>query len=133
MIVDMADIEYVEYAGVLDGDDHMTMARVLEVWAGGPVRVALHFFGWEIDYDSEIVSLYAQPGGHLPSGNDRDQEPYYLLSGSLTTATVAEAEGRLRALIAAFGKVGIGCRQLEYHIVDENGRVLEEREGAVLS
>ncbi|MET8054924.1 hypothetical protein ABZU75_45885 [Streptosporangium sp. NPDC005286] len=126
----MADIEYVEYAGVLDGDDHMTMARVLEVWAGGPVRVALHFFGWEIDYDSEILSIYAQPGVHLP--NARDQEPYYLLSGTLT-ATVAEAEARLRALIAACGEAGIGCRQLEYLIVDENGRVLEEREGGIVS
>ncbi|MFI6452673.1 hypothetical protein ACIBF6_14055 [Streptosporangium amethystogenes] len=133
MIVTMADIEYVEYTGILGGDDHLTMARVLEVWAGGPVRVALHFFGWEIDYDSEILSIYAQPGLHLPPGNDRDQEPCYLLSGSLTTATVAEAEGRLRALIAAFGKVGIGCRRLEYLIVDENGRVLEEREGGIVS
>ncbi|WP_433380738.1 hypothetical protein [Streptosporangium sp. CA-115845] len=121
----MADIEYVEYAGVLDGDDHMTMARVLEVWAGGPVRVALHFFGWEIDYDSEIISLYAQPV------NRRDQEPRYLLSGTLR-ATVAEAEARLRALIAACGEVGIGC-ELEYLIVDENGRVLEEREGGIVS
>lgn len=125
MIVTMADIEYVEYAGVLDGDDHMTMARVLEIWAGGPVRVALHFFGWEIDYDSEIISVYAQPV------NRRDQESHYLLSGTLK-ATAAEAEARLRALIAACGEAGIGC-ELEYLIVDENGRVLEEREGGIVS
>lgn len=126
MIVPMADIEHIEYAGILDGDDHTALARVLESWAGGPVRVALHFHGREIDYDGENLSIYAQP-----EVSRHAREPGYLLSGTIT-ATVTEAEERLRALSAAFGEAGIGCR-LEYLIVDEDGRVLQERAGGVIS
>ncbi|SEF69425.1 hypothetical protein SAMN04489712_101852 [Thermomonospora echinospora] len=102
------------------------MARVLESWAGSPVRVALHLYGWEIDYDGENLSIYAQPevSRHV-------HKPGYLLSGTIT-ATVTEAKERLRALSAAFGQVGIVCR-LEYLIVDENGHVLQDRESGIIS
>jgi len=108
-------MQNIEFAGTFYTEDPQAMSRILGSWARtGPLRSVTRHHAHEMAHDTEDFSLHA----FLATSPSRPG--YFLMTGGMS-ASPADADTRLRALLRACGEEGLPV-ELEYLEVDGEGR-----------